>query len=251
MHAKNGKQKKIEKKKEEKEEAYKRKKEETIQIMEKTEAEEIEGLINKKGQEKLNFWKTIKQIKRKEMEGKEGIEDINGKVTKDKEEILNIKREYYKNLYRKDMTVEEIEREKEYEQELENAFTDMSENYKDYNQDFTMKEIHESIKEIKTNKDGITNEMLKHGGVALKREIIQVCNEILFEREEQPNDWRMGEIISIFKGKGKKTHMKYQRGITLTSCILKLIERIIGNRIGLIIKENSTPLQGGGKKMNQ
>ena len=131
----------------------------------------------------------------------------------------------------------------------------MSQDYKDYNQDFTMEEIHESIKEIKTNKapgpDGITNEMLKHGGVALKREIIQVCNEILFEREEQPNYWRMGEIISIFKGNGKKTQMKYQRGITLTSCILKLIERIIGNRIGPIFQENSTPLQGGGKKMNQ
>ena len=127
----------------------------------------------------------------------------------------------------------------------------MSENYKDYNQYFTMEEIHESIKEIKTNKapgpDGITNEMLKHGGVALKREI-QVCNEILFEREEQPNDWRMGEIISIFKGNGRKTQMKYQRGITLTSCILKLIERIIGNRIGPIIKEIQHLFKGEGKR---
>ena len=42
--------------------------------------------------------------------------------------------------------------------------------------------------------------------------------------------------------------MACQRGITLTSTILKLLESIIGARIEPIIRIDCTPLQGGGKK---
>ena len=41
--------------------------------------------------------------------------------------------------------------------------------------------------------------------------------------------------------------MKYQRGLSLTSNVLKCFEKIIAKRINPVIKEKSTPLQGGGK----
>ena len=42
--------------------------------------------------------------------------------------------------------------------------------------------------------------------------------------------------------------MVFQRGITLTSCVLKILENVVGNRVEPVIRKESTPLQGGGKK---
>jgi hypothetical protein len=121
-----------------------------------------------------------------------------------------------------------------------------------YNQKFTMEELMKCIWLCKMNKahgpDGITYEMIKFGGKKLHQAILRIANEILFEEVETPEDWDFGDIISIFKGKGKKTQMKFQRGLTMTSCIMKIVEKMIGIRIGPLIKRNSTDLQGGGKK---
>ena len=65
---------------------------------------------------------------------------------------------------------------------------------------------------------------------------------------EFPTSWELGDIISFFKGKGDPYDMVSQRGITLTSCVLKILENVVGVRVEPIIRENSTPLQGGGKK---
>ena len=73
--------------------------------------------------------------------------------------------------------------------------------------------------------DGITYEMLKHGGTELHLELLRLANEILYEEIDIPDDWSIGDIVSIYKGKGKLTEMRYQRGITLTSCIMKGLEQ--------------------------
>ena len=220
--------------------------------MEQTEAKEIEKLIKRNGKEELNFWRTIKQIKKKTSTKEEAIEDENGEITKNPRTILKIKSDYYENLYKKNLSAEEIERENEYLKDLEEAFNDIWENLKSYNQKFTKEELMKCIMLLKMNKahgpDGITYEMIKHGGEELHELILRIANQILFEEVETPEDWDFGDIISIYKGKGKKTQMKFQRGLTLTSCIMKVVEKMIGSRIGPLIKDNSTDLQGGGKK---
>ena len=71
-----------------------KKKEEAIEIMEEVEAKELESIMNRNGTETLNFWKIIKQIKRKE-EGEEIIENEEEIKEKDKNKILEIKKKYY------------------------------------------------------------------------------------------------------------------------------------------------------------
>ena len=238
--------------KEEKRKIYQRKRELAISLMERTEAKEIEKLIKRNGKEELNFWRTIKQIKKKTSTKEEAIEDENGEITKNPRTLMKIKSEYYENLYKKNLSAEETERENEYLKDLEEAFNDIWENLKSYNQKFTKEELMKCIMLLKMNKahgpDGITYEMIKHGGEELHELILRIANQILFEEVETPEDWDFGDIISIYKGKGKKTQMKFQRGLTLTSCIMKVVEKMIGSRIGPLIKDNSTDLQGGGKK---
>jgi hypothetical protein len=69
-------------------------------------------------------------------------------------------------------------------------------------------------------------------------------DNILCYKEPIPEEWKMGNIITIYKGKGKKGQMKNERGITLSSNLGKFAERLIANRIKKQIK--ITDNQAGG-----
>ena len=176
-----------------------------------------------------------------------------GEMTKETNEILQIKRQYYKELYAKPtQSKEERTQEKKYEQELNKRLHNEKANREgEINKKFTEKEIEVGIEKAKNNKapgpDGITNEMIKEGKEELKGILLKLFNEMLQNNEKVPKQWKLGDIISIYKGKGERTEMKYQRGLSLTSCVLKCLEKIIAYRIDPKIKENSTCLQGGGK----
>ena len=119
------------------------------------------------------------------------------------------------------------------------------------NKKIMTKEVEHSIRNSKNGAPGpdmITNKMLKEGKETIKDDLCDIFNNIKEKKEEFPRSWELGDIISFFKGKGDPYNMTFQRGITLTACILKIFENVIGERIEPIIRKNSTPLQGGGKK---
>ena len=60
-----------------------------------------------------------------------------------------------------------------------------------------------------------------------------------------PEAWKKGDIIRLYKGKGTKGLMTNERGITLSSNIGKLFEKIINNRVKVKVKISDN--QGGGK----
>ena len=61
-----------------------------------------------------------------------------------------------------------------------------------------------------------------------------------------PQDWKTGEITRIYKGKGKRGKCSNERGITLSSNIGKVFERLLNTRI--LKQINITQAQGGGRK---
>lgn len=79
----------------------------------------------------------------------------------------------------------------------------------------------------------------------MQEDLLCVFNKIRQE-ESIPNEWKEGEIISIYKGKGDREVMKNMRGITLCSNIEKILERVINNRIVPIIEYSEA--QAGGRK---
>ena len=64
--------------------------------------------------------------------------------------------------------------------------------------------------------------------------------------DRPPESWKKGTIITIYKGKGQKGKCSNERGITLSSNMGKLYERIINNRAKK--KVQISDMQGGGKK---
>ena len=69
---------------------------------------------------------------------------------------------------------------------------------------------------------------------------------MLYSENLVPTQWKSGMVTSIYKGKGQRGHPKNDRGITISSNILKIMEKIVKNKISdkIFISE----YQGGGRK---
>ena len=106
----------------------------------------------------------------------------------------------------------------------------------------TEEEIRKNVKSMKNRKaggpDDIVNEYIKYGLDKLLPVYLIFFNKVL-ETSEIPEDWVIGEIIPLYKGKGNiKVPVNY-RGITLLSCLGKLFTSIINRRLTIFIETNS------------
>ena len=112
-----------------------------------------------------------------------------------------------------------------------------------------MKELNTAIKALERGKatgpDEIPNEALIEANNTIRKKILRIFKRI-YEKEETPDEWKEGTIIRIYKGKGTKGPCANERGITLSSNLGKLYERIINNKIQQIIE--MTEAQGGERR---
>jgi hypothetical protein len=97
----------------------------------------------------------------------------------------------------------------------------------------TIKELEDALGSIKKKKfpgkGGITNEMLTNLGKTAKTKVLPILN-LSWKRGIVPQIWKDAIIIPIKKCKDPKDPISY-RPISLLSCLGKLLERIINNRL--------------------
>ena len=112
-----------------------------------------------------------------------------------------------------------------------------------------MNELNIAIKALERGKvtgpDEIPNEAITEVNNTIRRKMLKIFKRI-YEKEETPDEWKEGTIIRIYKGKVVKGQCANERGITLSSNLGKLYERIINNKIQTIIE--MTEAQGGGRR---
>ena len=105
----------------------------------------------------------------------------------------------------------------------------------------THPEMEEAIKSLKTNKspgpDEITNEMITHLGTSSKYVLKKIFNAS-WKLGKLPQAWKNAIMIPIKKdGKPANKPASY-RPISLTSCLGKLLERIINSRLMYYLEKN-------------
>ena len=103
-----------------------------------------------------------------------------------------------------------------------------------FEKDFTMAEMNAALKRLASRKapgpDGIKNEMIRNLGPKAKTLLLKFINRTWREGVLPPT-WLTAIITPILK-KGKKAdEPKNYRPISLTSCIGKLAERMVNNRL--------------------
>ena len=110
-----------------------------------------------------------------------------------------------------------------------------------YNSKITMRELLaalDSVNDTAPGPDGIHYSMLKNLAESGKIFLLDLLNEI-FVSGELPSDWKMAYIIPILKaGKNPFSPDSY-RPIALTSCICKLLERILNRRLMWFLESNN------------
>lgn len=89
----------------------------------------------------------------------------------------------------------------------------------------------------------ITGEMIKHTGIVGKHWIYRIF-KVIWQSKTVPMDWKQGMIIPIYKKGDRKKCVNY-RGITLTSQVAKLYERVIERKIRPKIEEHLSEEQYG------
>ena len=89
--------------------------------------------------------------------------------------------------------------------------------------------------------------MLIHAGENLRNNMLEMIN-FFYEKEQIPEELYEIYIKSIYKGKGDSGNLENQRGIFLSSTILKLKEKMILNRAEPKIETGMSRYQAGGRK---
>ena len=100
--------------------------------------------------------------------------------------------------------------------------------------EFDMCEMDAAIKSMKKNgapgKDNIPPSFLKNLGTLAKQELLDLFNES-FRTAYIPSIWKHAIIIPILKAGKPASQLSSYRPISLTSCMVKVLERMIGSRL--------------------
>ena len=100
--------------------------------------------------------------------------------------------------------------------------------------DFTMRELDKAISVMRgkgaAGPDDIPPTFLKALGPCGKEELLSIFNQS-FRNAECPQSWRNATIIPLLKSEKPASELASYRPVSLTSCLVKLIERMIGDRI--------------------
>ena len=108
------------------------------------------------------------------------------------------------------------------------------------NAPFTTAELEEALSVLKMKKapgpDNVTNEMLVHLGPKSKKKLLQIFNDG-WKAGSVPQIWREAVMIPVHKKGKDRAKAESYRPISLTSCVGKLMERIINKRLVHHIEE--------------
>ena len=112
------------------------------------------------------------------------------------------------------------------------------------NDPISMEEIRSSIKNLKSNKSGGTDQILNEYIINSQELLLPVFHKffnIIFDSAIIPDVWTQGMIIPLYKNKGAKCNPANYRPITLLSCIGKLYTAILNNRLTAFLEDSNIP----------
>ena len=118
-----------------------------------------------------------------------------------------------------------------------------------YNTPFAVEELEASLSKCSNSapgQDNISFDLIKHLNQLAKKRLLEFYNH-LWTKGLFPQKWRHAIIIPIAKPGKDPSRADNYRPISLTSCLCKLMEKMVHNRLSWYIEKNEiiTPTQNG------
>ena len=109
-------------------------------------------------------------------------------------------------------------------------------------QSFSTAELNQALGKLRLGKtpgcDEITNEVLRRLGPAGKNALLKIFN-LSWHTKAVPNEWKKAKIIPILKTAKPPEKITSYRPISLTSCVAKLMERLVQTRMSHLLETNN------------
>ena len=170
------------------------------------------------------IWKKIRKIEGKYIPKPHPILKMGQEMKTSHKDVANIFVDYYAS----------ISTSRKPNQPTKSRDQSQPNNDAEINLKFGMRELDESLKQLEegksTGQDQIDNAMLKHLPPVTKQYLLDLYNKLWCEGSF-PNEWKSSIILPILKPGKDSTNPKNYRPISLTSCICKLLERMVNNRL--------------------
>lgn len=191
------------------------------------------------------LWRLTKQLNDEDSKGPKITLEENGRILMGKQAANHLANSYAKE---SDIPVS-AEKQREARREQRERRTQEREPGPMTNP-LTAQELRSALKKLKTKKspgpDAITNEMLIHLGNAAVNKLLEIFN-LSWQEGNVPQVWKEATMIPVYKkGKDRKKASSY-RPISLTSCVVKTMERIVNRRLLWYLETNHilAPEQAG------
>ena len=178
--------------------------------------------------------------------------DEDGNLVDDSNKTSNIFAEAFSRVSSGDNYTTQFQRHQLIKERQPLNFSESARSRATYNENFTMKELENalaSVGETSPGLDGIAYSMIKNSHRSLRAQILQTFNEI-FQKGVFPDAWRIAAIIPIPKpNKDHSTPLNF-RPISLTSCLCKLLEKMVNSRLMWFLERNEClkDIQAGFRK---
>ena len=197
----------------------------------------------------MNVWDVIKQVKGKKKETPSAVYDKNDKLLEDEDQIKERHKEYFSELLMPKESQTELQKEHE---DLVNEFAERIILIGELTsiKQTSDEEIREAMKSMKRKKcadpEGWKNEIILDGGEPMVKCLGLMLKKIGAEKKI-PKQW-CNIMIRALNKTSNTTKMELKRGIFITNCISKVLEKIIKNRNKDKLNKYISPFQTGDKK---
>ena len=175
-------------------------------------------------------WAKIKKIAGKFKPSPPPVLKVNGSLTFDPKTVSNIFAEHFAKVSSKN------ENAPYYRESLRQEFKYLdftARKTESYNDPFSMKEFLAALSSSKNTAPGpddIIYDMIRNSSFTTKKFILSIFNRI-FKFSDFPNIWEIAFVLPFLKpGKDSSIPASY-RPIALTSCLCKLLERMVNTRL--------------------
>ena len=193
------------------------------------------------------IWSRVKKMSGKHSPNTPPCLLVNGQYISDSEEVANALASHYASVSNGSTYSESFKARKDAIESTHLNFDTTEEN--DYNSPITLMELVTTLKHCNKSSPGedrITYCMLRNIHHSLLNYLLDIFNKI-WESGTYPSAWRRAILLAFYKPGKPKTNAASYRPISLTSCVGKLMEKIVNHRLMIYLERNEvlSPRQFG------